>query len=147
MPKRIPNQLRKTMLTALAGVTTPHPTSYFADLTQNLPESCRRSPTQIAFLLKQLQAEDNRIESVVVAKNGISHHGQHRTRKHWHAPELQVFPDDVKTEDISLPPNQILITLDDETMEHLQHRAKEVEVELALSELVVQLLQSVLRPE
>ena len=128
------------MLTALANVSTPHPTSYFSDLTQQLPESCRRSPTQIAFLLKQLQAEDPRIESVVVAKNGISHHGKSRTRKHWFAPELLVFPDDVETKEIALPPNQILITIDDETMANLQRRAEEAEG-LELSTIASEILR------
>ena len=140
MAKKIPKQLKRTMLTALASVSEPHPTSYFADLTQSLPESCRRSPTQIAFLLKQLQADEPRIEAVEVAKNGISHHGRRRVRKHWYAPNLTVLPDDVEARDIALPPNQILLTIDDTTMDKLRQRANDAQ-EIELHEVIIQILR------
>lgn len=141
MPKKIPKQLRARIMTALSEVKTPHPTSFYAELTRDLPEACHRSPTQMSFILKQLAQDDPRIQAVEVAKNGVSHHGKRRVRHHWFAPEIQILPDDVATTtDIVLPPNQVLITLDDDTMNRLRQRASESE-QAELAEMVAQIVR------
>jgi len=99
MAKRIPTELKRRILIALGRATEPLPSSYFADVSKDLKPSMHRSSTQITMMLKQMKNEHPEIESVDLAKNGISQTGQQRTRKGWYAPTLCLTDD----ADIILP--------------------------------------------
>ena len=67
------------------------------------------------MMLKQLRKDHPEIESVDLAKNGISQTGQQRTRKGWHAPTLCltdnsdiILPEErpaLKKVSVNLPPD------------------------------------------
>ncbi len=75
------------------------PSSYFAEVSKDLRPSMHRSPTQITMMLKQMRRDHPEIESIDLAKNGISQTGVQRTRKGWYAPTLCLNDD----ADIILP--------------------------------------------
>lgn len=99
MAKRIPTELKRRILIALGRASEPMPSSYFAEVSKDLRPSMHRSPTQITMMLKQMKKDHPEIESVDLAKNGISQAGVQRTRKGWFAPSLCLEDDS----DIILP--------------------------------------------
>jgi hypothetical protein len=51
----------------------------------DLPENYRKTPKQMAFVLNRISRDVAGIETIVVSKNGISHHGTERFRKQYRA--------------------------------------------------------------
>ena len=81
--KNIPRALQKAVLRALNG-HDPLPSAAVSDRVNddpNLPASMKKTPRQIAYVLKQM-ARDNPevIITHVLSKNGVSRHGSERYR-------------------------------------------------------------------
>lgn len=125
--KRIPNELKRRILTALGRASEPMPSSYYAEVSKGLKPSMHRSPTQITMMLKQMRSDHPEIQSIDLAKNGVSQSGQQRTRKGWFAPTLCltdnqdiVLPDEppvLKKVSVNLPPDCVayLASMKDDT--------------------------------
>ena len=85
MGKKIPKALKKAVLRALIrSGKDPLPSAAVSDRVNDdpdLPASMKKTPRQIAYVLKQM-ARDNPevIETHVLSKNGVSRHGSERFR-------------------------------------------------------------------
>lgn len=85
MGKTIPRALKKAVLRALIrSGHDPLPSAAVSDRVNDdpdLPASMKKTPRQIAYVLKQM-ARDNPevIETHVLSKNGVSRHGSERYR-------------------------------------------------------------------
>ena len=87
MAKKIPKSLKRSIVKALIGedVLTASQISERVNQDPALPENYRKTPKQMAFVLNQVSKEMEGVESIVLAKNGVSHHGNERFRKGYRA--------------------------------------------------------------
>lgn len=79
MPK-IPKAVRNAIKDRLSHDARPMTSGQIAEsVNANVKLSQRRTPRQMAFILKQME-RDGDLSSVVVSKNGINQHGNRRVR-------------------------------------------------------------------
>ena len=88
MAKKIPKSLKRSIVKALMSESREMTASQISERVNNdpdLPENYRKSPKQMAFVLNQVVRDMQGVESVVLSKNGTSHHGTERFRKAYKA--------------------------------------------------------------
>ena len=83
--KRIPTPLMKSVLAKLVeaksmGPLTSAQLAERVNADPNLPENYRKTPRQMAFVLKQVARVVDGVETHVLSRNGTSHHGSARFR-------------------------------------------------------------------
>jgi hypothetical protein len=88
MAKKIPTSLKRSIAKALItsdSDLTAAQVSERVNSDPDLPENYRKTPKQMAFVLNRISRDVAGIETIVVSKNGISHHGTERFRKQYRA--------------------------------------------------------------
>ncbi len=85
MSKRIPKPLMRSILTTLVstngmGPLTSAQVSERVNKDPDLPENYRKTPRQMSFVMKQLARVVDGVDTVVLSRNGTSHHGNARFR-------------------------------------------------------------------
>ena len=85
MAKKIPKSLKRSIVKALMSVgdetLTASQVSERVNSDPDLPENYRKTPKQMAFVMNQVVKDLDGVESVVLSRNGTSHHGTERFRK------------------------------------------------------------------
>lgn len=82
-PKRIPKQMRASVMRALKSTSDPLTATNIAERMENdpdLPASMRKPPRSFAFTMKSLARELDFVETHVLSSNGLSRHGSPRVR-------------------------------------------------------------------
>lgn len=128
MKKKIPKKLAKAILSRLATAREPLPAGALAESIKSdpdVPHNQKKSPHQMAYVLKQLEREYGVVEEEVLSSNGTSHHGTQRFRKGYHAPQLALsFIDELlegeKGRDV--PMKQLTVNLPAECIQYLSNR-------------------------
>ena len=88
MAKKIPASLKRSIARTLVTSDTDLTAAQISERVNsdpNLPENYRKTPKQMAFVLNQISRDVDGIKSVVVSKNGVSHHRNERYRKAYRA--------------------------------------------------------------
>ena len=88
MAKKIPASLKRSIAKALItsdSDLTAAQVSERVNADPDLPENYRKTPKQMAFVLNRISRDVSGIETIVVSKNGVSHHGTERFRKQYRA--------------------------------------------------------------
>lgn len=88
MAKKIPTSLKRSIAKALItsdSDLTAAQVSERVNADPELPENYRKTPKQMAFVLNRISRDISGIETIVVSKNGVSHHGTERFRKEYRA--------------------------------------------------------------
>jgi len=85
MATKIPNPLMKSILTTLVNsqATGPLTSAQICERVNadpNLPENYQQTPKKLAFVLKQVARIVDGVDSIVMSRNGTSHHGNARFR-------------------------------------------------------------------
>ncbi len=130
MAKKISKNLKKSILKALGTATEPLPTDAIAERIADDPQLSagqHKTPSQIAFIMKQLQREfPDLIEETTMGTNGISQHGKIRTKNGFHAPALALdFLDEVLEKKAPGGMKQLTVNLPLDCIEYLAGRKAE----------------------
>lgn len=109
MPKKIPKQLRKSIMKALVNSTEPLSATNISERLEadkELPQSMKKPPRQFTFTMKQFAREVGMIQSHVMASNGISRHGSPRVRIGYALPKSTTLAEAVEAAGVIEKPNK-----------------------------------------
>ena len=125
MPKRLPKALRRTILKTLAvnadGTLTASQIAERVNGDPDLPENQQKNPKQMAHVMKQMAKEYEKVESIVLSSNGVSHHGTARYRVGYTAPTLTLAEATEATVQTPKPKlKQITVNLPADCVEYLK---------------------------
>ena len=129
-PKKIPKSLARSIVKNLHGQDAL-PSGALSDRINNdpdLPPSMKKTPKQMAYIMNKMVKDfPDIIEDVVVARNGISHHGNERFRKAFVIKESVTLAEGYEVVGAVRPPTkdqpnkqQITIMLPPECVEYIK---------------------------
>tara|TARA_R110001592_G_scaffold210521_3_gene462097 strand:+ start:17348 stop:17824 length:477 start_codon:yes stop_codon:yes gene_type:complete len=122
MSKRIPKQLKKSILRNLlqAGPLSAAQVSERVNGDETVPSVYQKNPRQMAFVLKRLVREDDRLKLVELGRNGKLPSGQDRFRMAF-AVDEQLSEDEIDEEEEEAPKmKQITVNLPPICVEYLR---------------------------
>jgi len=142
MAKKIPKQLRKSIMKALVNSGDPLTATNISERLENdpdLPLSMKMPPRKFTFTMKKFAREVGLINQNVLSTNGLSRHGTPRVRVGYSLPKTVTLAEAIEAAGVvekSTTGKRILtIKLDEETA-----KALEANYEGTLDEIVERML-------
>jgi hypothetical protein len=127
MAKKIPKQLRKSIMKALVNTSEPLTATNISERLENdpdLPMSMKMPPRKFTFTMKKFAREVGLINQNILSTNGLSRHGTPRVRVGYSLPRTVTLAEAVEAAGVvekSTTGKRILtIKLDEETARILE---------------------------
>lgn len=126
MAKKIPTSLKRSIAKALItsdSDLTAAQVSERVNSDPDLPENYRKTPKQMAFVLNRISRDVSGIETIVVSKNGVSHHGTERFRKQYRATYETLAEAEADIGVVSKPKKRlqaVTINISEESVEYIK---------------------------
>jgi hypothetical protein len=131
MPKKIPKKLKQIILKTLAvntdGTLTASQICERVNADQELPENQRKNAKQMAHVMKVIAKDHEKVETIVLSSNGVSHHGNARFRVGYAAPNLTLAEAADAQAEIPKPKlKQMTVNLPEDCVVYLKVAKKEL---------------------
>ena len=108
MPKKIPKQLKKSIMKALHSSSEPLNATNISERLENdpdLPSSMKMPPRKFTFTMKKFAREVGLIKTNVLSTNGLSRHGTPRVRVGYSLPKTVTLAEAVEAAGVVEKPN------------------------------------------